>query len=385
MSQNRTVLLCAGGTGGHLFPAEAVALALSARGWRVELATDHRATGYGAEFPAAATHIVPSGTVTGGGVLGKLTGTLALGWGTVRSLAMVRSVKPAVAVGFGGYPTVPPMTAASLARVPTIIHDQNAVLGRANRFLAPRVTRIAVSSSRVKLDDALRRKAAETGNPVRAAVIEAARTPYPALTPDGPLHLAVFGGSQGARFLSEVMPGAVERLPAAIRGRLRIVQQCRPEDLDAVAAGYRRLGVEAELAPFFRDLPARIAASHLVVSRSGASTVAELAVIGRPAILIPLPGAIDQDQAANAALLSEVGGAWQIRQSELSPERMAAELTARFGDPAGLAAAAAAASRQGRPDAAERLADLVEAVAAAAPVVIKAGTTGMRREKGVDA
>lgn len=382
------VLLCAGGTGGHLFPAEALARVLAGRGWRVELATDHRATGYGEDFPAAAIHILPSGTVTGQGLAGRAVGTARLAWGAFKALRLVRRIRPAVAVGFGGYPTVPPMLAASLARVPTIIHDQNAVLGRANRFLAPRMDRIATSSGRVRLAEDLRGKAVETGNPIRDAVLEAARRPYPPLEAGGPLRLLVFGGSQGARFLSEVVPAALERLPAELRARLVLVQQCRPEDLEAVRAAYARLGVVAELQPFFRDLPLRIAESHLVISRSGASTVAELAVIGRPAIMIPLPHALDQDQKANAEILSSAGGGWLIPQAELTAERLSAEIAARVADPAGLAAAAAAARGQGRPDAAERLADLVEAVAVRTPASLGAAGVTMKTEasgKGVDA
>jgi UDP-N-acetylglucosamine--N-acetylmuramyl-(pentapeptide) pyrophosphoryl-undecaprenol N-acetylglucosamine transferase len=248
--------------------------------------------------------------------------------------------------------------------VPTILHEQNAVLGRANRFLASRVTAIAASVEALAIADGLRAKVTVTGNPVRKSVVEAAAIPYPAPAAGEPIGLLVFGGSQGARFLSETVPAAVRKLDPAVRTRLRIVQQCRPEDLEGVRAAYTAMGVSAELAPFFRDLPARIAASHLVVSRSGASTASELAVIGRPAILIPLPHALDQDQLANARVLAKAGGAWLIPQAELSAERLAAELTELLANPQRLTAAAAGAKSVGRPDAVKRLADLTELVAA---------------------
>ncbi|MCW5696749.1 MAG: undecaprenyldiphospho-muramoylpentapeptide beta-N-acetylglucosaminyltransferase [Bauldia sp.] len=364
-----TILLCAGGTGGHLFPAEALALVLEARGWQIELATDHRAVGYGGNFPAEATHIVPSATFSGRGIPARIGAVLKLASGFFSAFGMVGRVKPAAVVGFGGYPTVPPVLAARYRGVPTIIHDQNAVLGRANRFLAPRVTKIAVGSPALKLPARLEAKAVPTGNPVRVAVRDAARRPYPALAANGPLDLLVFGGSQGARFLSEIVPAAIGQLPPELRGRLRLVQQCRPEDLGAVEATYRRLNVTAELAPFFRNLPDHIARSHLVISRSGASTVAELAVIGRPAILIPLPGAIDQDQMANARTLADIGGAWLVDERGLTPEALAAELSGLMSAPERLQAAAAAAAGKGQADGAEKLADLVEAVARKEPAV----------------
>lgn len=355
-----TVLLCAGGTGGHLFPAAATAQALEQRGWRVELATDYRATNYGQDFPASAIHIVPSATPSGRGVIGKADAAAKLGWGLVRALALVGKVKPTVAVGFGGYPTVPPILAASLRGVPTIIHDQNAVLGRANRFLAGRVRRIATTTTALKLSPELAAKAVLTGNPVRPAVKAASRIPYPVLDPEGQIRLAIFGGSQGARFLSEVVPQAISMLRPDLRGRLRITQQCRPEDLANVEALYRGIDVDAELAPFFANLPGMIAQSHLVISRSGASTVTELGVIGRPAILIPLPGAIDQDQAANARILDDAGGGWMVDERTLTPALLAERLTGLLDDPDGLRDAAAAARSTGGADGAEKLADLIE-------------------------
>ena len=330
------VLICAGGTGGHLFPAEALALELRSRGWQVHLATDHRVDAYARDFPAEAIHIIPSATITKQPVAAaRAVALLVKGWFAARKT--IRALKPAVAIGFGGYPTVPPMLAAAQAGVPTIVHDQNAVLGRANRFLARRMTVIATAFDSVKGAEAFADRAVETGNPVRAMVLDAAKIPYPARTVDQPFHLLAFGGSQGARFLSDLVPPAAAKLSAESRGKLVVTQQCRPEDIDRVAKAYEAIGVAAELQSFFGDMPARIARSHLVVSRSGASTVAELAVIGRPAIMVPLPHALDQDQKANAAILAGAGGGWMVAQADLTPERLAADLEAsdRPSRPAG--------------------------------------------------
>jgi UDP-N-acetylglucosamine--N-acetylmuramyl-(pentapeptide) pyrophosphoryl-undecaprenol N-acetylglucosamine transferase len=359
----RTVLIAAGGTGGHLFPAEALAGVLKSRGWTVHLATDHRAEGYGSEFPAVATHIIPSGTLAGG-VVARLSSLFKLGGGFLQSAMMMRSIGASVAVGFGGYPTLPPMLAAWFTGVPTVIHEANAVLGRANRLLSSRVTAIGATTPDLKLREEDRRKITVTGNPVRDAVKAVAGAPLPPLGSGDPFRVLVFGGSQGARFLSDLVPAAVAQLDAQSRGRIALVQQCRTEDIDRVRAEYDRLGVKVELAPFFRDLPARMAASHLVVSRSGASTVAELAVIGRPAILIPLPNALDDDQGANARMMQAAGGGWPVAQKELTSDRLASELRRLMAAPEGLAKAAEAARSIGRPDAAERLADLVERTAA---------------------
>ncbi len=358
-----TILLAAGGTGGHLFPAESLAAELGRRGHAVELATDERADRYGRAFPARAVNIIRSATFKGRDPLSLLRTVTALGLGTLQAWRLIGRLRPAVVVGFGGYPTFPPMIAAQLRGVPTVLHEQNAVMGRANRALAGRVTRIALSfPGTAKLGEAAAR-AVHTGNPVRDMVISAARVPYRAASLDGEFRLLVFGGSQGARFFSQVLPPALERLAPELRARLNLVQQARAEDADAVKAAYAGSGVRAEVAPFFVDLPARIAAAHLVVCRSGASSVGELAVIGRPSILVPLPGALDQDQAANAAVLEAAGGGWPIRQDELTPERLAAELTKAMTDPEQLAQAAAAAMAAGKADAVMRLADLVEEVA----------------------
>jgi UDP-N-acetylglucosamine--N-acetylmuramyl-(pentapeptide) pyrophosphoryl-undecaprenol N-acetylglucosamine transferase len=363
------VLLAAGGTGGHLFPAEALAEALAGRGLAVDLATDERAERYGRQFPARQIHIVPSATLRGRGVISIARTGAVLAFGLLRAHSLLGRIRPAAVVGFGGYPTVPPVLAATLRRVPTIIHEQNAVMGRANKLLAPRVSRIALTFSGV-LDrmPALAGKAAHTGNPVRPAVAAAAATPYPALQSDGLFRLLVFGGSQGARIMAEIVPAAIERLDPALRVRLLLAQQARSEDMAQVRQNYARLNISAEVAPFFPDLPARIAAAHLVVSRSGASTVAELAAIGRPGILVPLPHALDQDQHANAAVLERVSGAIRLRQDDFTPERLASEIAGLATDPQRLGAMAVAARSAGAIDAAERLADLVlDTIASGAP------------------
>lgn len=354
------VLVAAGGTGGHLFPAEALAVALAERGVAVELATDERATRYGGRFPARATHVIPSETFRSRNPVAVLRTGAILGLGLARAWRLLGVLRPAAVIGFGGYPTLPPVLAATLRGIPSVIHEQNAVMGRANRLLAPRVTAIAAGFPGVTDADAgLRARTTLTGNPVRPAVVAASATPYPEIGAAGPLRLVVFGGSQGARVFSDIVPPAIARLDPAIRARLVIVQQARDEDLDRVRRSYADLAVAAEVAPFFADLPARIAASHLVVSRAGASTVAELAAIGRPAILVPLPHALDQDQLANATVLAQAGGAVLLRQDAFTPERLAAELAALAADAGRLGAMAQAARSVGSTDAAERLADLV--------------------------
>lgn len=354
------ILVAAGGTGGHLFPAEALATVLEKRGLIVDLATDHRAAHY--KFPARAVHLIPSATVRGRNpiALARTGATLALG--IAKAWALIGRIRPAVVVGFGGYPTVPPLLAATLRGTSTVLHEQNAVMGRANRALAGRVTKIATSfPALVKLDPALREKIAFTGNPVRRAVIDAAATPYAA--PKDKLRLLVFGGSQGAQIMSQIVPAAIERMAPDMGTRLIVTQQARPEDLDAVRAAYARIGVEAEVAAFFPDLPARIAAAHLIVSRSGASTVAELSAIGRPGILVPLPHALDQDQFHNAGVLAAAGGAIRLEQRDFTPERLASEIARLSADSGPLARMAQAAKSCGTIDAAERLADVVMTVA----------------------
>ena len=369
MRERSLVLLAAGGTGGHLFPAEALADALKKRGVTVDLATDERATRYGHDFPARETHVIPSATIRGRNPVSLAMTGITLAAGAMKALMLMRRIRPAAVVGFGGYPTLPPVLAATLRRIPTVIHDANAVMGRANRMLAPRVSAIATSFPGMVLDAPLAAKATVTGNPVRPMVLAAAQQPYTAPAPGGPFNLLVTGGSQGARVMADVVPGAIEALAPELRARLTITQQARGEDEIRVRDAYARLGVKAEVARFFADLPGRIAASHLVVSRSGASTVAELAAIGRPSILVPLPHALDQDQLANANVLGQAGGAIVLRQDDFTPQRLAREIAALAdaADADKLSAMAARAKSAGVLDAADRLADLVLRVANVIP------------------
>jgi UDP-N-acetylglucosamine--N-acetylmuramyl-(pentapeptide) pyrophosphoryl-undecaprenol N-acetylglucosamine transferase len=355
----KSVLLAAGGTGGHLFPAFALAQELGRRSIAVDLVTDLRGGRYGADFPARAIHRIPSATFRGRSVLAAANSALTLMRGVAQALRLLRRLKPDAVIGFGGYPSFAPLVAARLSRRPTLLHEQNAVLGRANRALARHVTAVATSFQKTKFLER-RTKVVHVGNPVRDQVLECAQHGYRAPAGDGPFCLLVFGGSQGARYFSKTVPAALAGLAAEARARLRVVQQCREEDLAEVEAEYASQGVRASLATFFPNLPEEMARTHLVIARSGASTVAELAVLGRPAILVPLPHAIDNDQRLNAMRLAESGGAWCIEQEDLSPERLASRIAHLMRAPDELSLAAAAAKRQGRPDAVVRLAELVE-------------------------
>lgn len=363
MTEKRPVLLAAGGTGGHLFPAQALAAVLAARGVPVELMTDSRAQKYSGDFPARAIHAVAAATPTGGNPLTKARAFLTLAAGTWSALGLIRKIRPRAVVGFGGYPTVPPLLAAAMLGAPTVLHEQNAVMGRANRFLARRVDRIATGFSTLGgVDDAVRAKAAATGNPVRPNVLAAAALPYPDFS-GGPLSLLVTGGSQGARVMSDIVPAAIALLSQEERARLVVTQQARGEDEARVKAAYARLAIASDVAPFFADLPGKMAAAHLVIARSGASTVSELAVIGRAAILVPFPFALDQDQAANAAELARSGAVDVVPQPQFTAEWLADALRRALNEPQSLANRARSAKQAGRPDAAERLADVVLAVA----------------------
>ena len=363
MSTNRCILLTAGGTGGHLFPAAALAAVLRERGTEVELATDDRALRFGQDFPARAVHAFPSASPTGAGALNKARAAVTLGAGVAAAFVKLRRIGPRAVVGFGGYPTVPPVVAASLLGIPTILHEQNAVMGRANRFLSARVSLVACGFPDLKgADAATKAKTRYTGNPVRPAVLAAAETPYPDFAGKR-LNVLVTGGSQGARVMADVVPVALALLSADERQWICLTQQARGEDKARVAAACARMNFAIETADFFADLPARIAASHLVVGRAGASTVSELAVIGRPSVLVPFPHALDQDQAANGAALAAAGGAIVVPQAEFTPERLAAILREALTAPKKLASSADAAKAAGVPDAANRLADLVLEVA----------------------
>jgi UDP-N-acetylglucosamine--N-acetylmuramyl-(pentapeptide) pyrophosphoryl-undecaprenol N-acetylglucosamine transferase len=365
MSAKPLIVLTAGGTGGHVFPAEALARALAARGYRLSLITDRRGTNYQGALAEIETHRLPVTTLAGS-IAQRLRGGFDLALSTMRARSLLRRLRPAAVVGFGGYPSLPAMFAAAQLGIPTALHEQNAVLGRANRLLARRVSAIATSFPQVTfVPETVRPRITLTGNPVRPAVIGLRRDGYDAIGTDNRLHVLVTGGSQGARVFSEVVPAAVAALPAERRARLAIVQQCRPEDIESARGAYRAASVAAELATFFEDLPTRLAQAALVICRAGASTVAELTVIGRPAILVPYPYAMDDHQRANAAALTAAGAGWLIPNAEFTAAALTARLTNLLADPAPLGMAAAAARALGRPDAAERLADVVVRLAPA--------------------
>jgi UDP-N-acetylglucosamine--N-acetylmuramyl-(pentapeptide) pyrophosphoryl-undecaprenol N-acetylglucosamine transferase len=355
------ILLSAGGTGGHLFPAEALAHELTARGWEIHLATDDRAERFAGKFPAKTIHSIRSATFGSKNPI-ALARTFWRIWQGVRQASVViRDIKPKAVIGFGGYPTLPPLYAATRRGVPTLIHEQNAVMGRANKALAARVS--AVAGGFLSGDGRHADKIVVTGNPVRPAVIAAAEVGYGPSGDGQPFNLLVFGGSQGAQFFSEAVPAAIAELPSSLRSRLRVVQQARAEDEAGVRAAYAKLGVPAEISPFFGDMADRMARAHLVVSRSGASTVAEIAAIGRPALLVPYPHALDHDQAANARALADAGGAEICPQASLTPQSVASKLSGLMANPSLCATMAAASRSVGRPNATMLLADLAEAIA----------------------
>jgi UDP-N-acetylglucosamine--N-acetylmuramyl-(pentapeptide) pyrophosphoryl-undecaprenol N-acetylglucosamine transferase len=359
------IVLAAGGTGGHVFPAEALARVLTARGYRLALITDARGTGYRGALAQIETHRLPVTTLAGG-IRQRLRGGVDLALSLFRARRLLRQLKPAAVVGFGGYPSLPTMFAALQAGIPTAVHEQNAVLGRANRLLARRVSAIATSFPEVTyVPDGAETRITLTGNPVRPAAISLRRDGYQTANGTGRLRILVTGGSQGASIFSRVVPEAIATLPPAQRQRIAVVQQCRPEDLERTRALYKDIGIPAELDSFFEDLPARLATSNLVICRSGASTVAELTVIGRPSILVPYPHATDDHQTANAGALADAGAGWLIDNAAFTASVLAERLSALLADSVPLDRAASAAWNLGRPDAAERLADLVQRLAPA--------------------
>jgi len=358
----KTALLVAGGTGGHLFPALALRAGLMERGWSVHMASDDRAGRFMEGVPAEYCHVIASATLAGRNPLAALKTLATLARGLIAARRLLKEIKPNVVVGFGGYPTLPPVIAARLAGIAAIVQDQNAVIGRANRLLIRLGAHLATGFEN-PIGSARARVMTHVGNPVRPAVIAASQRPYQAAGGGERFRLLVFGGSQGARAFSDLLPPAIAALAPDLRARVTIVQQCRDEDLARTQAAYDDLGVAAELATFFTDMAERIAAAHLVVSRAGASTVSELAVIGRPAILVPYPHALDHDQAENARALAVAGGGWLMAEADLTPEKLAARLAELIDEPAHLAAAADAARSLGAPQAVARLADLVEKAA----------------------
>lgn len=371
------VVLTAGGTGGHVFPAEALAAALREQQVRLALVTDRRGGAFGGALGTLETFQVRAGGVAGKGMLGRLASARELAFGLLQARTLLRRMQPRLVVGFGGYAAVPTVLAAGFARCRTLIHEQNAVLGRANRLLAARVDRIATAfPSPGRMPAASSGKVVHTGMPVRPAVAAARDHAYPVPSAEkAAFRILVLGGSQGARVFSDVVPAAVRSLLAPVRQVLRISQQCRPEDLERVRAAYADMGIAAELAPFFADMPERLAAAHLVIARAGASTVAELTAVGRPSILVPYPFAIDDHQTANARVIAEAGAACMVPQSDLSAQGLADLLHSLWREPDTLRTMAARAEALGRPDATARL---------VAVVVDMLGSNGAGGSNGLD-
>jgi UDP-N-acetylglucosamine--N-acetylmuramyl-(pentapeptide) pyrophosphoryl-undecaprenol N-acetylglucosamine transferase len=355
---SKSIVLAAGGTGGHLFPAEALAGELLGLGRRVHLLSEARVEALTGGIAGLEVHRVRAGRFGNGPAQSAHAfGELALG--ALQARRLLRRLSPACVIGFGGYTSIPAMLAAVYLGLPTIIHEQNAVLGRANRFLAPRVRRIATSfpeTSGLRMTDL--RRTVHTGNPVRPAFLAVSQAGYKAPQRGGPIELVILGGSQGARILSEMVPPALAALPNRWREMLRVTQQARPEDLSTVREIYRENRIAAELQSFFTDVPERLARAHLAICRAGASTVAELAAIGRPAVLIPYPHATADHQTANARAFAEAGGGWVIPQSELRADTLVLHLERLFGDKALLSTAGEASRQFGRRDATQRLARL---------------------------
>lgn len=376
---NRHYVLAAGGTGGHLLPAFALAAELERRGHHIALITDAR----GAEIPGKPdfmpAHVIPAGRF-GKNPLHWLKGIKAVAEGRRMALRLFETFEPSAVVGFGGYPSLPAILASTSAKIPTIVHEQNAVLGRVNRLLAGQVQAIATAYPDVRrMKPKLQNKVHLVGNPVRASVLSLRDEPFPAYGEDGLLRVMVTGGSQGARVLSEVVPDGLAMLPPAIRQRLQVTQQCRAEDLEPVRERYRSHGIPAELGTYFEDMATRLADAHLFIGRAGASTIAELTAVGRPAILIPLPIATDDHQAANTREMVKAGGARMIRQERFEAKELAKQIRVLAEDPQGLANAAHAAWNCGRPRAVEDLADLVESFGGADMMdVIRVGGNNAR-------
>lgn len=355
------IVLAAGGTGGHVFPAEALAQELLREGHRLTLITDNRGAAYGGTLGQIETLRISAGALAGRGILGRASAMANLGLGYFQARQHLLSLRPSAVVGFGGYAAAPTVLAATSLRRPAIIHEQNAVLGRANRMLAARVQRVCTSFDLAEPapDGAY---VVRTGMPVRTAIAAVRDVPYAAPAQTGPFRILVLGGSQGARVFSDVMPAAIAKLPRSMSRRLEITQQCRPEDLERVTAAYAPLSIKYQLASFFDNVPDLLAATHLLIARSGASTVAEATVAGRPSLLVPYPFAADDHQTANAAALAAKGCAWIVQQPDFTADTLAARLTQCLTKPEALAETAAAARAFAIPDAASRLAKVVTAL-----------------------
>ena len=355
------IVLAAGGTGGHVIPAQALAEELALRGHRLTLITDDRGTRFAGWFKDMDVHVIPAGRLSRGGLAARAKALRLTVSGILQARNILRQTRPGAVVGFGGYPSLPAMVASSLVGVPSCLHEQNAVLGRVNRLLLHSADALAISFRNTGgLARARSVRTTMTGNPVRREIAELCRQPYPNLTADGRVNLLVIGGSQGAAILSDVVPAAISVLPLHLRRRLKVAQQCRAEDIARVRGKFRDIGIKADLATYFDDMPRRLTAAALVIARAGASTVSELAAAGRPAILVPLPGATDDHQTANARELERSGGAWLIPQARFTPAELAKRLHGLLTNLQFLTAAAANAGTVAQPQAAETLADFVE-------------------------
>jgi UDP-N-acetylglucosamine--N-acetylmuramyl-(pentapeptide) pyrophosphoryl-undecaprenol N-acetylglucosamine transferase len=378
------VTLAAGGTGGHMVPAHALAAELKRRGHGVMLVTDDRGAKIPGLFEDVPTHNLPAGRL-GGGPIGGIKAFFAVLKGRSEAKRLYQQFTPDAVVGFGGYPAFPALLAANAMGIPTILHEQNAVLGRVNRLLAGSARAIATAYAEVdRLKPGHARKVELVGNPVRESVARLGTMPFPEFDETAPLKILVTGGSQGATVLGSVVPDALGMLPPKLRHRLQVVQQCRPDDIEAVRNRYAALNIPAELLTYIEDMPDRIGEAHLIVARAGASTIAELTAAGRPAILIPLPIATDDHQTANAREMAKAGGARMIPQTEFTPEVLAAQIEAIAGDPQALSNAAERALSVGRPHATSDLADLVERVAGgAAPLLVGRTQPAPRAEPGI--
>jgi UDP-N-acetylglucosamine--N-acetylmuramyl-(pentapeptide) pyrophosphoryl-undecaprenol N-acetylglucosamine transferase len=357
------VILAAGGTGGHMVPAYALAAELKARGHGVGLVTDARGARIPGLFKDVPVHVLPAGRI-GGGPVAWVKAAFSVLAGRREAKALYRQFTPDAVVGFGGYPAFPALLAASALNIPTILHEQNAVLGRVNRLLAGEAAAIATAYEQVeRLKRRYAGKAVLVGNPVREEVARLGEAPLPPFDETAPLKILITGGSQGASVLGRVVPEGLGELAPSLRHRLQIVQQCRPDDIDLVRARYAELGIPAELSTYIADMPDKLADAHMVIARAGASTIAELTAAGRPAILVPLPSATDDHQTANAREIARAGGARMIAQSDFTPEALARQIEALAEDPEALANAAGRSLSVGRPHAARDLADLVERIA----------------------
>jgi len=374
MNVNPLIVLATGGSGGHVFPAEALANELSALGYRLLLITDNRGSSFAGPMKAVETCRVPAGGLADKSLMRRVASLFELAFGTVKAMLVMARKRPALVVGFGGYASVPAMLAARILGTPSMVHEQNAVLGRANRLFAKTARRIAVCYPHVKgINEADRKKTVITGMPVRKEIIAAQGHPYPDLDEHSPVHILVTGGSQGARILSQVVPAAMAKMDAGIKSRLRITQQCRPEDLAAADMVYKKHGIDARLTTFIDDVPEQLCQAHLVISRSGASTVAEILCVGRPAIMVPYRFAVDNHQDLNAHSVDEAGAGWMMPEQDLTVDVLAARVQQLIELPAILQKAARAAKKTGVADAAHRLAAVVAELAPVASVTAVKG------------